>query len=156
MTLDVAGGATLNLGAGTYFFSEVTLKGNSIVNVTGPVKIYVTSLLDFAAGAKLLAARPGDVQIFAHPYPLPPAFGAITETRVKVNSGSSISWAMWGPEADLTIGGGNHFYGAAVAATVAISGGNAFHYDKALGEGVSFGPAFLERLYWLEDRPPAR
>jgi hypothetical protein len=56
----------------------------------------------------------------------------------------------------MSLGGGNHFYGAAVAKTVSISGGNAFHYDLALGQTLIQGAAYLERLYWREVSPPRR
>jgi hypothetical protein len=154
-TLDVAGGATLTLGAGTYFFTSITLKGNSRILVTGPVEIYVTDLIDLAAGARIDAARPADVRIYAHPYDLPQG-ASPGETRVKVNSGSHVTWALLAPGADLDLGGGNHFYGAAVARTVSISGGNAFHYDKALGRVEGGGVATMERLYWRDLAPPRR
>jgi hypothetical protein len=155
MTLEITGGATMVMPPGTYFFSEMTLKGNSTVRITGPTKIYVTSLLDFAAGAKLIADRPGDVELYVHPYPLPTSMN-VTESRVKVNSGSSITWALYAPEAQMDLGGGNDFYGAAVARSVSISGGNAFHYDIALGQAKVLGAARIERLYWRESSPPRR
>jgi hypothetical protein len=155
-TLDVAGNTTLNLGAGTYFFKELKVKGGSVLNVTGPVKIYVTRSIDIGAGTHLVAARPGDVQLFAHPYVLPAGGAAITETTVKISGGSNITWAMNAPGATLDIGGGNHFYGAAIGKRVELQGNNAFHYDKALGETVGSSTATLERLYWREVNPPRR
>lgn len=155
-TLDITANTTVDLPAGTYFLKDLKIKGNATLNVTGPVKIYVTGGVDIGAGTNILAAKPSDVQIIAHPYHLPTGGTAPNETLVKISGGSSITWAIYAPGAEFDLGGGNHFYGAAVCKRIEIRGDNAFHYDKALGETTSSSTATLERLYWREVDPPRR
>lgn len=149
MSLDVTGNANVVMPAGTYFFKSINIRGGSTLTVEGPVKIYVTDSLEIGAGANIIADRPSDVQIFAHPYPIPDN-SAPAEATVKVSGGSNVTWALYAPGAALDIGGGNHFYGAAAAKRIELNGSNSFHYDKALGEFGSRGAAIIERLYWKE------
>ena len=156
-TLDVSGNSTVNFPGGTYFFTDVTFHGGSTINVTGPVKIYVTGSVTIGSGTNIVASNPADVQIIAHPFNMPS--GTVpegAETVIKVNGGSSVTWTMYGPKAALDIGGGNDFYGAAIGNRVELNGENAFHYDVALGEGQGDWLAMLERLYWRDLAPPQR
>jgi hypothetical protein len=120
------------------------------------VKIYVTGTFEVGAGTNIVAASAADVQIFAHPYALAGQGAPPSETVVKVNGGSNVTWALNAPGALLDIGGGNHFYGAAVGKHIELQGENAFHYDLALGRTTQQGAATLERLYWRELDPPRR
>jgi hypothetical protein len=155
-SLEVAGNTSVTMKAGTYFFRDFSMKGGSTLNVTGPVTIYVTGSVDIGAGANIVASQPADVQLIVHPYALPTNRPAPSEALVKVNGGSQVTWTMYGPGASLDIGGGNHFYGAAVGQVVELQGNNTFHYDKALGATVRLSVATLERLYWREVTPPRR
>ena len=156
-SLDVSGNSTVSMPGGTYFFNDVTFHVGSTINVSGPVKIYVTGSVTIGSGTNIVAANPSDVQIIAHPYSMPG--GTVptgAETLIKVNGGSSVTWTLYGPKAALDIGGGNHFYGAAIGKRVELNGENAFHYDMALGDGDGDWLAMLERLYWRDLAPPQR
>lgn len=156
-TMSIAGNTSATMQGGTYFFKDFDIRGGSILNVTGPVKIYITGRLDVGAGASILASSAADVRIYAHPYALSGAAGAVAgDAYVKVSGGSNVTWALYGPEATLDIGGGNSFYGAAVANHIELQGNNAFHYDKALGRQEWIHVASIERLYWKEIGPPVR
>jgi hypothetical protein len=155
--LAITGNSTVNFPGGTYFFTSFTVLGGSTVNFTGPVKIYVTETVDIGADSNLVASSPSDVQLMVHGYNMKSQDGApVGETLVKINGGSDITWAMYGPDASLDIGGGNQFYGAAVGKHIELQGNNSFHYDMALGETLRTHVADLERLYWRELSPPNR
>jgi Tfp pilus assembly protein PilX len=155
-TLTVTGNSTVDFPGGTYFFTQFTVLGGSTINFTGPVKIYVTESIDVGAGSHLLAARPSDVEIIVHPYDMSNQASSGGDAFIKINGGSSITWALYAPGATLDVGGGNQFFGAAIGKQIELQGGNYFHYDKALGEALVRGVADLERLYWREAAPPNR
>lgn len=149
-------GSTVTLNAGTYFFSSFSLQGNATLRINGDVKIYVTGSMDLTGGTLVNATgRPAAMQVYAHPYALPPGFTP-TSTSVKVAGGNQSALVMYGPAAALTLHGGSHIYGAAVARSIDVSGGVDYHYDKALESLLPIGAARVERLYWRELSPPRR
>jgi hypothetical protein len=149
-------GSTITLNAGTYFFSSLSLQGNATLRINGDVKIYVTGSMDLSGGTLVNATgAPSAMQVFAHPYALPAGFSP-TSTSVKVAGGNESAMVMYGPSAALTLHGGSHFFGAAVARTIDVSGGVDFHYDKALDDLMQQGAARVERLYWRDLNPPRR
>jgi hypothetical protein len=154
-SLTFTAGGTLTLPGGTYFFSDLSLKGNATLRFTGPAKVYVTGSFDLSGGILVNEGPPSSLLIFAHPYAVPAGY-APTSTQVKVNGGSSAAFAMYGPNATLTIGGNSDVFGAAVADQIRINGDCRYHYDKALDPIGFYSDARLERLYWREPSPPRR
>jgi len=155
MSLTLTAGTSATLEAGTYFFRRIDMNAHSNLNVTGPVRIYVTEAIDLKSGASILASMPANVQVFVHPYPLPNGV-APSSASVSLNGQSSITMALYAPGASLDLGGGNDLYGSALAGSIRLHGNNRFHYDKALGDvGVTSVPV-LERLYWRELGEPVR
>jgi hypothetical protein len=149
-------GSTITLGAGTYFFSSFTLQGGATLLINGDVKIYVTGTMDLTGGTLVnTTGRPAAMTVFAHPYALPLGFTP-TSTTVKVAGGNQSAMIMYGPQAALTLHGGSHIFGAAVARTIDVSGGVDFHYDKALNDLMLQGAARVERIFWREPNPPRR
>ncbi len=155
MTLSATANSTVTMPGGVYFFRRIDLNAESRLQVTGPARIYVTEAIDVKSGSSILADRPGDVQIVVHPYPLPGGV-APSSAIVKINGESTISMALYAPGADLALGGGNTFYGSALARRIDMQGANAFHYDKALGDQGLISVPTLERLYWREVTRPKR
>jgi hypothetical protein len=156
MSLRGNAGSTLTLGPGTYFFSSLSLQGNATLRLEGDVKIYVTGSMDLSGGTLVNATgRPGAMQVFAHPYALPVGF-APTSTSVSVAGGNESAMALYGPAASFSLHGGSHFFGAAVARSINVSGGVDFHYDKALDDLLLMGAARVERQHWRELDEPRR
>jgi hypothetical protein len=155
-SLRVNNHSTLTLPGGTYFFSDLTLRSNASLQVTGACKIYVTGSLDLSAGSVLnTTGRPGDFLLYIHPYALPASYDPPT-TEVKIAGHPQAAAAIYAPAVSLTISGGSEFFGAAVANDITLNGNTFFHYDVALGAiGVAPGATF-ERLYWRELSPPRR
>jgi hypothetical protein len=79
-TLAVSGGGTITLTGKTYFFSKITLSGNSTLKVSaGPVKIYVSDQADMAGGTIAnMTGIPSNLQFYQYPYALPVGY---TPTR---------------------------------------------------------------------------
>ena len=154
-TLSITAGRTLVVPAGTYFLKSLELRGGSTLEISGAVKLYVTDELDLAGGTLVNHGAPTDFEVHAHPYPLPAGFSP-SSTSVRVNGGSQVGMSLYGPGADLVVSGGGHFYGAAVAKSINVSGNCYFHYDAALGRQGIEGVATLERLFWREPQPPRR
>ena len=153
--LRATAGAEIVLEGGTYFFSNVRLVGNSRLIVRGPSKIYVTGRFDLGGGSIVNeSARPQDLEVIVHGYALPPG-SPPSSSLVKVRGGASIAATIYAPEVDVTVGGGDDYYGAIVGKTITLRGGVRFHYDLALGELGSRG-ASLERLYWRDLGAPRR
>jgi len=153
--LSITAESTLTLPAGTYFFRDVVMKGGSTIVADGEVHIYVTGTLDLSGGAIVNPGPPANLQIHAHPYPLP-TNAPPTQTLVKVNGGSQAAFTVYGPGADVVVGGGSDVFGAIVGKTIDVSGDCYFHYDAALGRVGKEGVAHMERLYWREPTPPRR
>jgi hypothetical protein len=153
--LSVTNHTTLVLASGTYFLSSLTLGSQSTLRVQGPVTLYCTGNVDLTAGTVLNDGPPADFKLYVAPYPLPQGH-LVTQPEVRLRGGSTISAAIFAPDATLDIGGGCQIFGAAVAETVRIHGDCSFHYDNALGEAFVSGVATIERLYWREVSVPRR
>lgn len=154
-TLTIQAQETVTLPSGTYFLKSLVLNGGATLEVNGDVHLYVTDTLDLSGGGFINHGAPTQFQVHAHPYPLPTGFSP-SATSVKVNGGSHVAMSLYGPGADLDISGGDHFFGAAVAKSINVSGNVFFHYDAALGRTGIEGVATMERLFWREPRPPRR
>lgn len=156
-TVSISGNTTVSFPAGTYFFKDFTALAGTVINVLGPVRIYIVGDFTIGSGTSIVAGSPSDVEILVHPYGQQLGLsGAPTETNVKISGGSQVTWSMYGPGASLDIGGGNDFYGAAIGKQIELNGNNRFHYDKALGDSTGDKRATLERIFWREINPPAR
>ncbi len=155
MSLTLSGNATATMPGGTYFFRRIDMGAHSTLRITGPARIYVTEAIDLQSGASIRAGRPGDAQLFVHPYPLPDGV-APAQAVVELNGQSTISMALYAPGGDLSLGGGNELFGSALARRIDLHGGNFFHYDKALGDVGIYSVATVERLYWREVTEPRR
>jgi hypothetical protein len=143
---------------GTYFFSSLSVAAGATIYVDGASKFYVTKTFDVGSGSIVNAVPgqvPADVAVFAHPYNIPTGLNPTT-TTVTMNGGPSSAWVMYGPQADLTIGGNSDFYGAAVARTITLNGTVRYHYDKALDDQFLIGLPRLDRAYWREVSLPLR
>jgi hypothetical protein len=155
-----SGTGTVTFTGGTYFFNTLDVSGGITMKFTGtePTKIYITEALN-AGAATFINATPGqvpaNVQIYAHPYPIPMAPrlpGSSTEwtPEVKLAGGPDSAWVLYGPEAKLTLTGGSDFFGAAVSRWIDIQGTAEYHYDRALDWKLLPGVPRLERRYWRE------
>jgi len=124
-------GSTLVLNAGTYVIDSLTVQGNCTLSLASvPVTVFVRTTLDLSGSTTNPSLKATDLVFM----------GADTLTTVKINSaGTSTSFGLYAPNADITITGSADFYGAIVGKSVKDTGGAVIHYDKALASFTSAG-----------------
>lgn len=135
---------------GTYFFNDIKLTADARIVVKGPSTIYVTGSMALTGqGLVNESGVPGDLQIYASPYPIPtgvaeknPVITVVGETTMKA--------AIYAPDHTIDLGGGGSVFGAMVGGEVKVHGTAYFHYDEALGILIGDSTVTLERLYWRE------
>ena len=160
-TLAISGGGSLTLNAGTYFFSQLSLSGGSILKVTGPVKIYITQIGNLGGGGIVnVTGLPANLQIYQHQYALPvgvpPPKKSLGPNTLSVAGGSGAALTVYAPYADVNVTGSGAIYGSIIADNLQAQGGAQFHYDEALGGLGGSGPPKLTRVYWRDLAQPKR
>jgi choice-of-anchor A domain-containing protein len=149
--LNVAAEAILSLPGGTkenpkiYYFSEAKLNGNSQIHLDGYAIIFTDGDLDFTGGTFINNAGNGSAEqllIFS---------SGDMSTEIGLNGGAGFAGAVYAPDAEVTLTGGGHFFGAAVGGSVTLGGNGQFHYDEALGDTGTI--AFFEVAEWVERAP---
>jgi hypothetical protein len=152
--LAIAGGAVVTFPPGNYFFSELSMVGNSTLRVSGPTTIYVTHVFDTSGGStQNLTGDPANLTIIGHPYSVP-GVADVTQTSMTITGGTSCYETIYGPKVALTIAGNSPVFGAFMAETVTIGGGAFVHYDANLAKGA--GTSKLVETYWMERTLPLR
>lgn len=138
------------LSGGTYFFSDIKLVGLGRLLVKGPTKIYVSGSIDMSGQALVNESGvPGDLQIYASPYGIPPGF-LDASPAIKVAGGAHLNAAVYAPDHEIDLIGGGELYGALIGKEIKVGGDAYFHYDEALGTLVGATTVTLERLYWRD------
>lgn len=144
--LNLTGGTTLHLTAGTYDINSISLSGNSTVVIdSGPVILNVAGQgedtpVDFSGGTVTNASlNPSNLQIQY----------AGTAT-LKLTGGSQTSGIVYAPNADLHFTGGTDWFGAVIGGTLDDGGGTAIHYDRHLKRAMLFtlGNYLLNAFTW--------
>ena len=129
--LNVSGGTTVHVKAGTYNVNSLTLSGNSILYVdTWPVVINL-------AGASLNSSSPAmDLSggSIVNPSGITSnlQFYCAGSSSIKLSGGAGSYALVYAPNAAINVSGGSHFYGSMIGSTVNSSGNTAIHYDAAL------------------------
>jgi Flp pilus assembly protein TadG/cytoskeletal protein CcmA (bactofilin family) len=116
------GNKTLDLPPGTYYLNDLTLTGQSVLNLSGPTIVYLTGDLYRAGGTQVnfntgLAAN---LQIF------------MTGGEALVTSNNDFYGLIYGPNTNITIDGSADFFGAVVGKTLTLTGSGTGHYDESL------------------------
>jgi hypothetical protein len=133
--LSVAGGATLTLNGANYFFSQVVLSGNAILQVNPPggshTEIVVSDLLNFSGGTVLnLSASPTRLGFSSCGSPAVPSTWSLS-------GGAGSAFSVYAPNHPVAVSGGGDIYGAIVGSTYTAFGGSKLHYDEALARRPS-------------------
>jgi Tfp pilus assembly protein PilX len=130
-SIRVNSGATLEI----YTEGDVLIAGNGIVN---------SATSGTTADKLATAQQPETLQIY----------GTNTSDlgqTISISGNGVLSAVGYAPNADLTITGGGtngHVLGSFVAKTIAITGGNSFHYDESLKDFGDGNPFELQS--WIE------
>ena len=154
--LNIASKYDVTLTDGTYFFSDVTVKGS--LRIEGNVTIYMTGALTLGGqGIVNNTGNPANLGIVAHPYARPGLAAPSKLDDVKLTGGPEFIGTVYAPGRDVSLGGGTEVYGAVVGRTLTFHGDFVLHYDEALGAvGDGRGELVVERIYWRDISKPAR
>jgi hypothetical protein len=136
--LNGSGGASITLANGIYCMSDVVLSGGSLLNVNGPVQLWLTGKFDSSGGGVTNnTAIASNFLLFVS--------GSGT---VKVSGGGLAYMAIHARNSAVTFSGGSDFWGAVIAQQLDNTGGTSFHYDEALGGLLAGGG--MKRILWRE------
>lgn len=113
--------SSYDLFPGTYYLNNLTLTGQSTLNVSGPTMIYLTGNLE-TAGGRLAndTGLPGNLKIF------------MTGGTARIIGNVDLSAVIYAPNTDVTITGTGTLDGAVVGKTLDVQGNGDVHYDESL------------------------
>ncbi len=136
--LSIASDNTVTLPGGTYIYDNISVSGR--LQFTGPAKVYVNGTLTVVDNGKVSASMN-----------LPPNllfFGA-GSGAVSIG-GSDFYGGIYAPRSSISITDSISFYGSAIGNSVNTTGNISFHYDLALQNSGSAGPATVTVLSWQD------
>lgn len=143
--VQVTGGATLTLEAGTYNINSLKLTGGSTVVIgSGPVILNVAGTddatpIDFEGGAT--ANESFDPSMFRIQY--------AGTGSLKLTGGATVAAIVYAPLANVSIEGGADVYGSVLAARLSANGGAQLHYDRRLSRDFfTTGPQMMSGFSW--------
>lgn len=122
--LKANGGGEVRLTGGTYVFESIKLNGGAKLTIVGdqPVTIYVKDELDMSNGTVYNSSETPRNLIFM----------LEKGAEAKLTGGAKAFMVVYGPEAEISMSGGTHLYGAVVADEISMTGGARIHYDEDL------------------------
>lgn len=133
--LVLSGTTQIGLPAGTYYFTSLTMSGQSTINVTGAVTVYIDGASGGAVDVNITGqgiinetGQPGNFIIY------------YTGSTIRLVGQASFSGAIYAPSAAVTMTGQADIYGSIVCGSTVDSGQAAIHYDKSL---VNVMPYFV-------------
>lgn len=143
-------GNNFPLGSAVYNLSDVTLTGATqfagtvqnptILCVRGKLHISTQNLINFHnVGGRLVPRPPGTLLVFVT---------AQGNSEVTMGNNSSVSAAIYAPNAAVVCGPQGNVYGSLVANSIDNAGGWNFHYDDALGAQTLNAPVRVQN--WRE------
>jgi PilX N-terminal len=143
--LQMTGGATMHLVAGTYVVNSMTFGGSSSLIIdSGPVILNLagqsqTTVLDLTGGSVTNSSlSPMNFQVMYA------GSGNIT-----ITGGSKAAGIIYAPASTFKSAGGTDWFGAVVANTITDTGGTGFHYDRKLQSTFYVvGNPTLESFTW--------
>lgn len=118
------GGKTYTMPTGVYYFNNMTLTGQSTLDIVGHVVIYLTGNLDTSGGYLINTTNVADnLQILMQG-------GA--GTTANVTAGADLYAVIYAPDTAVTTQGNAGFFGAVVGRTLEVTGTGDIHYDEDL------------------------
>ena len=115
------GGRTYDMPPGHFYFRDLALTGQSILNISDETVIYLYGNLDTSGGDVINNTQiPGNLQIY------------MTGGTARVAGASDFYGTIYAPNTALELTGGAQWYGAFVGQTLSLSGTGDIHYDETL------------------------
>ena len=150
-SLNIGNNTTVNLTAGTYYYTSIDIGNNSNITTSGgPVTIYVTGDVDIG-NSVTIGANPGtNLQIIAK------SSGADTSS-VEFEAGNTFTFygSFYGKNTDVDLGNDAKIYGSMLARTIKMGNNAKIHYDLALeNQSVcTYGKYLVKLGTWREVIP---
>ena len=123
--VSLASTTVLTLPGGTFYFTSITLAGQSSINVTGASTVYIDGGavdVDITGQGIMNSGLPTNLIIY------------YTGTNIKLAGQASFSGAIYAPLATVTMSGQADIYGSIVCGSSIDSGQAAIHYDENLAD----------------------
>jgi hypothetical protein len=134
---------TVTLADGTYCFSTIKESSHGLLEVNGPVNIYVTGDVDATGdGINNTTKLASNFQLYSsYNY---------SGQGVRIRSHANTYVAVYAPDTCVKASGGSDFFGSMISRCVDTAGGSGLHYDEALGKDITVGDPKLTS--WTEER----
>ena len=128
--LMVAQGASVNLAAGNYYFSDILLNRGSVLNIDGAVTLFLSGGLYIENNAQVMTSSrvPADLIIFSN-----------STEDIVIENANDFFGCIYAPYAKVILNNSGDFYGALWADEVISHNGAALHYDEVIGERFTTG-----------------
>ena len=151
LTTDSHNTGSVTLLGGTYCFQSITLQSHATLQISSPVNIYLTGLMDASSGTFVNStAVANNLKLFSSFVSTYKSNGDPSNNQAITLSGGQQSYmAVYAPQAAVTFSGNSDFYGSVIADYVADTGGTPIHYDGALGTVLGAGAGLSK---WHEVR----
>lgn len=120
----LTGGKEYDMPPGVYLFNDLSLGGQSSINISGPTDIYLTGDLDTSGGNLINSTEnPNNLRIF------------MTGGTAVLNA--SVDWygLLYAPDTEVVLSGSADIFGAVIGSNVTASGSGNIHFDEGLDVG---------------------
>jgi hypothetical protein len=119
-TLD--GTVKYDMPPGTYYFRNMTLSGQSTLNISGSTKIYITGNLYRGGGTYVNnnTQLANNLQLY------------MTGGTAKITSDNNFYGVLYAPNTAVELAGSADYFGAIVGKTLIATGSGCAHYDESL------------------------
>ncbi len=143
----VTAGAVLSFKAGTYNINSVKLSGNASIKIaSGPVIFNVAGTGD-SSPIDLTGNGVTNPTFMSRDFRI--IYGGTGS--MKLTGGTTTAASVYAPRSSIDMAGGAHFFGSVIGASIALSGGMKFHYDRWLEqEFFTLGPQMMSVFTWKE------
>lgn len=121
---------SVNVPAGTYYFRNFRMGSNSVLNVLGPVTIYVDGQLDMGPGSRTVVARPRDLWL-----------RVVGSGEVELDGGAVLHAQLEAPSSKVEFDDNVNVYGSVVARELEICDNARVHFDESLQTGARGNPS---------------
>ncbi len=144
--IQISGGTTIVLNAGTYNINSLKMTGNSILKIgSSPVILNVAGV---GEGTPIDLEGGSVTNTSFNPYSFRILYAG-TGT-LKLTGGNALAASVYAPKGYAQIAGGANFYGSAVAGSVKLTGGAKMHFDYQQRQFFGVGPQMMSVFTWKE------
>ena len=123
--LTIGGSDVVRLPAGTYYFTGLSMSGSGVLELQGPVTMYVNGDVTLGEGARTWASRPIYFEL-----------RVIGGGTVQLNTGADVHAIVYAPDARVLIGGSGELFGSIIGRSLRVTAHGGIHFDESLPGGA--------------------